>query len=243
MFKSKLREFWFYSLTPIVQYNWEISGKQHSHRKIFNMCYQDVNLHPLPKFSGEHSSWKRNWCRLVFWGLASFEPKTPYPSPEFLFWFTLIWGIINFGWKLAKKLPIGSPECWQFKRSTVWIWVFFKYNMPCCWVLLLLQTFILKELLSYQKIITCTYHQYPGGISGTLAGPDYGVRTFHWNYQWEIRTPECGPARVPYKCLLGTCTVGRPFIQAIIIKKYSVQLAFFVMEKINLRSFYFETDC
>ncbi len=37
----------------------------------------------------------------------------------------------------------------------------------------------------------------PGGIFGTLASSDSGVRTFHCDSQYKVRTPESGPARVP----------------------------------------------
>ncbi len=39
-------------------------------------------------------------------------------------------------------------------------------------------------------------YSFPGGISGTLAGPDSGVRTFHREFQWKARASP-GPARVP----------------------------------------------
>ena len=37
----------------------------------------------------------------------------------------------------------------------------------------------------------------PLGLNSIQAGPDSGVRTFHWNSQWKVRTSESGPARVP----------------------------------------------
>ncbi len=38
--------------------------------------------------------------------------------------------------------------------------------------------------------------QVPGGIFGTLVGSDSGVRTFHWDSQWKVRTPRSRPSRV-----------------------------------------------
>ena len=37
----------------------------------------------------------------------------------------------------------------------------------------------------------------PGGIYGTLVGPDSGVQTFQWDTQWKVWTPGSGPAKVP----------------------------------------------
>ena len=47
------------------------------------------------------------------------------------------------------------------------------------------------------KVINISALICPGGISGTLAGPDPGVRTFHGESQWKVRTPESEPTRVP----------------------------------------------
>ncbi len=46
---------------------------------------------------------------------------------------------------------------------------------------------------------TLNFNQFsfPGDISGSLAGPDSGVRTFSWESQWKVRTPESELARVP----------------------------------------------
>ena len=37
----------------------------------------------------------------------------------------------------------------------------------------------------------------PGGISGTLVGPDSEVWTFHLRFQWKVRAPESEPPRFP----------------------------------------------
>ena len=63
-----------------------------------------------------------------------------------------------------------------------------------------------KEAFAGAEGAIQTYHSlpdqldtciHPEGIFGTLACPDSGVRTLHWNSQWKVRTPESGLARVP----------------------------------------------
>ena len=65
------------------------------------------------------------------------------------------------------------------------------------------------KISSFQRLIwedspKCTLHN-PGDIFGTLASPDSGVWTFHWNYQWKVRTPDRvwagqGPRNASWEC-------------------------------------------
>ncbi len=86
----------------------------------------------------EHSGWKRYWqkgawaeSRRELWGVASFkEPRTPQPPyHDFVIWFTLISGVINFGSKLAKICQLAA----QNVHCPCGAWVIFLFYPKPMW--------------------------------------------------------------------------------------------------------------